>query len=91
MIPWLCAGQEVTSGTRAFTPALASEPFRSVADIIPEPEQGIVRVRILGTASKAASAGLLGQLNQTRRVYPGTELRMAYELPENGCMVSQTM
>ena len=54
------------------------------ADIIPEPENGILRVRILGTASDAgdnAIAALLEELNQTRTVFPGTSLRMVYESP----------
>ena len=60
--------------------------FQSDADILPEPEQGILRVRILGTASNAsdaALAGLLAQLNQTRTCFPGTSLRLVYELPPN--------
>ena len=62
-----------------------AELFQSDADIIPDPENGILRVRILGTASNAgdaAIAGLLEELNQTRTIFPGTSLRMVYELPE---------
>ncbi len=62
-----------------------AELFQSDADIIPDPESGILRVRILGTASDAADAtiaGLLEELNQTRTVFPGTGFRMVYELPE---------
>ncbi len=65
-----------------------AELFHSAADIIPEPERGILRVRILGTASTAgdaALAGLLEELTQTTTVYPGTELRMVYELPQIDC------
>ena len=54
------------------------------ADIIPEPGDGILRVRILGTACDAgdnAIAGLLQELNQTRTLFPGTNMRMVYELP----------
>ncbi len=60
--------------------------FQSDADILLDPEQGILRVRILGTASDAgdaALAGLLQQLNQTRTCFPGTSLRLVYELPPN--------
>ena len=42
-------------------------------------------MRILGTASNvgaAAIAGLLEELNQTRTIFPGTSLRMVYQLPE---------
>lgn len=59
--------------------------FQADADIIPEPDNGILRVRILGTANNAgdnAIAGLLEELNQTRTLFPGTSLRMRYELPE---------
>ena len=62
-----------------------AELFRSEADIVPEPESGILRVRILGTASNAgdaAIAGLLDEFNRTGTVFPGTGLRMVYELPE---------
>ena len=54
------------------------------ADVIPEHGNGILRVRILGTASDAgdnAIASLLEELNQTRTVFPGTNMRMVYELP----------
>ncbi len=59
--------------------------FQSAADIIPEPDKGVLRVRILGTASQAgdaAVAGLLKELNQTRTVFPGTDLQLVYELPQ---------
>ena len=56
------------------------------ADIIPDPDNGILRIRILGTASNAsdnAIAELLDELNQTRTAFPNTKLRMVYELPDN--------
>jgi len=64
---------------------LLAELFQSEADIVPEPENGILRVRIIGTASNsgdAAIAGLLEELTRTRTVFPGTGLRMVYELPD---------
>ena len=63
---------------------LLAELFQSEADIVPEPESRILRVRIIGTASNsgdAAIAGLLEELTETRTVFPGTGLRMVYELP----------
>ena len=63
-----------------------AELFQSDADIIPEPENGVLRVRILGTASDAgdaAVAGLLDELSRTRTVFPGTRLRLVYELPSD--------
>ena len=65
-----------------------AELFRSEADIIPDPENGVLRVRILGTASNAgdaAIAGLLDELTRTGTVFPGTGLRMVYELPRVAC------
>lgn len=62
-----------------------AELFRSEADIVPDPENAILRVRILGTASDAgdaAIAGLLDELNHTRTIFPGTGLRLVYELPK---------
>ncbi|MCY4264912.1 MAG: hypothetical protein OXE78_08655 [Gammaproteobacteria bacterium] len=64
-----------------------AELFQSTADIIPEPENGILRVRIIGSANNAADValgGLFDELKQTRTVYPGTDLRMVYDLPKNG-------
>lgn len=70
-----------------------AELFQADADIIPEPENGILRVRILGTASDAgdaAIAGLLDELNRTRTAFPGTGLRMIYELPADGAEPGET-
>ncbi len=64
---------------------LLAELFQSEADIVPEPENRILRVRIIGTASNsgdAAIAGLVEELTRTRTVFPGTGLRMVYELPD---------
>lgn len=50
---------------------------------MPHPAQGVLRVRILRQASAAADrrlAPLLDELNATRTVYPGAELRLVYEL-----------
>ena len=60
--------------------------FQAAADIIPDPAAKILRVRILGTASNAGDAALeqlLDELNQTGTVFPGTDLRLVYELPGN--------
>ena len=58
--------------------------FQAAADIIPKPAEKILQVRILGTAGNAGDKALeklLDELNQTRTVYPGTDLRLACELP----------
>lgn len=60
--------------------------FQSAADIIPEHDKGILRVRILGSARDSddvVAAELLEELNRKKAVYPGTKLRMVYELPPN--------
>ena len=81
MMPAVAAAQ----GSKRRPRRPLAELFRSEADIVPEPESGILRVRILGTASNAgdaAVAGLLDEINRTGTVFPGTGLRMVYELPE---------
>ncbi len=63
-----------------------AELFQSDADIIPDQENRVLRVRFLGTASNARDAdiaGLLDELNQTRTTFPGTDLRMIYDMPDN--------
>ncbi len=61
--------------------------FRSDADIIPDHKNQELRVRILGTAGNSgdgAIEALLRALNETGTTFPGTNLRMVYELPGNG-------
>ena len=60
--------------------------FRSVADIIPEHDKGIPRVRILGSARDSddlVAAELLEELDLKEAVYPGTNLQLVCELPPN--------
>jgi len=78
------AGQQDTSPV----PARRAVPLGG-ADIVPDPENGVLRVRILGTASDAATARLLGEFNETRTVFPRTGLRMVYELPESARTTGQ--
>ncbi len=47
-------------------------------------------MRILGTASDAADAGLHDELNQLSTVCPGTGLHLAYELPPKGGAPGET-
>ena len=61
--------------------------FNADADIIPEPENGILRVRVLGLPNNAADATiarLFEGLNATNTIFPGTKLRLVYELPGGG-------
>ncbi len=58
--------------------------FQSDASLLPDPQAGTLTVRLLHQASRAqdaALAPLLAELNQTRTVFPGTELRLVYEFP----------
>ena len=53
------------------------------ADIIPDGKQGTLTVRLhhlTNRMSDNAARELAGHLNDTDTVYPGTELRMRYEL-----------
>ena len=76
------AGREVRRERRPL-----AEPFRSDAGIIPEPDSGVLRAPVPGTAGNAGDAALRGlpdELNRTRTPFPGTGLRMACELPGEG-------
>ena len=60
--------------------------FRSEASLLPDPAAGTLTVRLAHQASRAqdaALAPLLAELNHTRTVFPGTELRLIYELPSS--------
>ena len=55
----------------------------SDANIIPEPAQHILRIQPLGLGSDACDrmlAPLIEELNATRTIYPGTQLRLVYEM-----------
>ena len=69
MMPVVAQAQGKTQRPRRHLRAL----FQSDADIIPEPSNAILRIRILGGS----------ELNLTRTIFPGTNLRMVYELPGN--------
>lgn len=58
--------------------------FTCEADILPEPEEKILRVRFLGFGSNSCERSLknlVDELNATNTIFPGTDLRMVYELP----------
>ena len=61
--------------------------FRSDASLLPDPAAGTLTVRLLHQASRgldAALAALLKELNETATLFPGTDLRLVYEiLPHN--------
>ena len=58
----------------------------SDANIIPEHDRSILRVQLLGLGSDACDrmlAPLIEELNATATIYPGTELRLVYEMAAN--------
>ena len=63
--------------------ALVREMLRAPADILPEETTGLLRVRIHGLAnsrSNSAMERLCASLNDAHVRYPGTRLRLRYEL-----------
>ncbi len=57
--------------------------FQTGASLLPDPAAGTLTVRLLHQATRAreaALAPLLDELNQTRTVFPGTSLRLVYEI-----------
>jgi len=62
---------------------LLQDLFVTEADILPEPENQRLRIRIHGASTPAANRALLGlveQLNEVEALYPGTDMRLTYEL-----------
>ena len=61
--------------------------FRPKADIISNHQFGILRVRGIGSphdAADDAARELFRELNRTETIYPGTDLRLVYEIPYLG-------
>ncbi len=57
--------------------------FTADADILPDPANGVLRVRILGLANDACDRQikpLLAELNATETHFPGNRMRMVYEV-----------
>ena len=55
----------------------------SDANIIPQPDEEILRIQLLGLGGAACDRmlmPLIEELNATATIYPGTELRLVYEL-----------
>ena len=79
MMPFVIEAQGKKSNARKLLAALMTAD----ANILPDPENSILRIQILGLASNAADQALLpliDELNQTETVYPGTSLRLVYEM-----------
>ena len=75
--------------------SLLQDLFLTEADILPEPENKRIRIRVHNASTPAANRSidkLLTELNLTAMEYPATDLKLYYELcspsPESGPMVS---
>ena len=63
--------------------SLLRDLFRSEADLVPDLEQGVLRVHVhpmSNPRSNRAIAHLLAQLNAAEFTYPGTNLRLVYSI-----------
>jgi len=63
--------------------SLLQDLFVMEADISPDPDNKVLHVRIHGASRPAANrslAQLLAQLNKAQAQYPGTDMRLVYEL-----------
>ena len=72
-----------TQGNKPNARRLLRALLTSDANIIPVPAKGILRIQLLGLGSDACDrmlAPLVEELNATRTIYPGTDLRLVYEL-----------
>ena len=71
-----------TQGNKPNARRLLRALLTSDANIIPVPAKGILRIQLLGLGSDACDrmlAPLVEELNATRTIYPGTDLRLVYE------------
>jgi hypothetical protein len=72
-----------TQGKKPNARRLLRALLTSDANIIPVPANGILRIQLLGLGSDACDrmlAPLIEELNATRTIYPGTQLRLVYEM-----------
>ena len=72
-----------TQGKKPNARRLLRALLTSDANIIPVPAKGILCIQLLGLGSDACDrmlAPLVEELNATRTIYPGTDLRLVYEL-----------
>ena len=77
MTPVLTAQGKKPNARRLLRALLTSD-----ANIIPQPDEGILRIQLLGLGSDSCDrmlAPLIEELNATCTIYPGTELRLVYE------------
>ena len=72
-----------TQGKKPNARRLLRALLTSDANIIPVPAKGFLRIQLLGLGSDACDrmlAPLVEELNATNTIYPGTDLRLVYEL-----------
>ena len=77
MAPVLTAQGKKPNARRLLRALLTSD-----ANIIPQPDEGILRIQLLGLGSDSCErmlAPLIEELNATCTIDPGTELRLVYE------------
>ena len=82
-----------TQGKKPNARRLLRALLTSDANIIPVPAKGILRIQLLGLGSDACDrmlAPLVEELNATNTIYPGTDLRLVYELAGESAASSVT-
>ena len=76
----------IVAGPKLSTSAarrLLQDLFVTSADILPDPENGILRIRVHSASRPSANrslSALFEKLNETETLYPGTQLKLIYEL-----------
>lgn len=73
-----------SQGKKANARVLLRTLFACEADILPDHEKKILRVRFIGLGSDSCEShleNLVDELNSTNTIFPGTDLTMVYELP----------
>ena len=73
---------ESQSLTSSKARSILQDLFTTPADILPEPEKEVMRIRIHGAATPAANHELdklFRQLNNTETIYPFTKMKMVFE------------
>jgi len=69
---------------------LLQDLFDNDADILPEPENNLLRIRIHGASRPAADRSitlLIEKLNEAEFYYPGTTLKLFYEMVGKGTQI----
>ena len=67
---------------------LLQDLFMMEADILPDAENKLLRIRVHSASRPAANKSLQSlfeQLNETEQIYPATDMRVVYELGGTIC------